>query len=81
MEELRQEGNELFKGGDYEGALAIYTRALELHPTPQEQAVLHRNRAACHLKLVSRPTAGTGATGSPGIAAQCSPLFFLAGGI
>ncbi|XP_049639245.1 protein unc-45 homolog A [Suncus etruscus] len=51
VEELRQEGNELFKGGDYEGALAVYTRALELHPTPQEQAVLHRNRAACHLKL------------------------------
>lgn len=52
MEQLRKEGNELFKCGDYEGALAAYTQALGLGATPQDQAILHRNRAACHLKLV-----------------------------
>lgn len=50
-EELRKEGNELFKCGDYEGALSAYTQALSLGVTPQDQAILHRNRAACHLKL------------------------------
>lgn len=73
MEELRQEGNELFKGGDYEGALAIYTRALELHPTPQEQAVLHRNRAACHLKLEEYDKAESEASKGKGQAGPLSP--------
>ncbi|KAL1774343.1 unc-45-like A [Sigmodon hispidus] len=50
-EQLRKDGNELFKCGDYEGALAAYTQALSLGATPQDQAILHRNRAACHLKL------------------------------
>lgn len=50
-EQLRKEGNELFKCGDYEGALTAYTQALSLGATPQDQAILHRNRAACHLKL------------------------------
>ncbi|XP_006867201.1 PREDICTED: protein unc-45 homolog A [Chrysochloris asiatica] len=51
VEQLRKEGNELFKCGDYEGALTAYTQALSLNATPQDQAILHRNRAACHLKL------------------------------
>ncbi|KAG8516345.1 Protein unc-45A, partial [Galemys pyrenaicus] len=49
-ERLRQEGNELFRCGDYEGALSAYAQALGLG-APQDQAVLHRNLAACHLKL------------------------------
>ncbi|XP_043379440.1 protein unc-45 homolog A isoform X4 [Chelonia mydas] len=49
--QLRQEGNRLFQAGDYAAALASYTRALELGAGPPERAVLHRNRAACHLKL------------------------------
>ncbi|KAK2107512.1 hypothetical protein P7K49_012677 [Saguinus oedipus] len=57
VEQLRKEGNELFKCGDYEGALAAYTQALGLDATPQDQAILHRNRAACHLKLVREPGA------------------------
>lgn len=55
MEQLRKNGNELFKCGDYEGALTAYTQALGLGATPQDQAILHRNRAACHLKLVREP--------------------------
>lgn len=57
VEQLRKEGNELFKCGDYEGALGAYTQALGLDATPQDQAILHRNRAACHLKLVREPGA------------------------
>ncbi|XP_062998748.1 protein unc-45 homolog A [Elgaria multicarinata webbii] len=53
--ELRQEGNGLFQAGRYEEALAVYTRALSLCPPEARpgphRALLHRNRAACHLKL------------------------------
>ncbi|XP_074862624.1 protein unc-45 homolog A [Carettochelys insculpta] len=49
--QLRQEGNRLFQAGEYGAAQAAYARALELCTEPPERAVLHRNRAACHLKL------------------------------
>uniref|UniRef100_H0WSQ7 Protein unc-45 homolog A n=2 Tax=Otolemur garnettii TaxID=30611 RepID=H0WSQ7_OTOGA len=62
VEQLRKEGNELFKCGDYEGALVAYTQALGLGATVQDQAVLHRNRAACHLKLEDYKKAETEAT-------------------
>ncbi|MBN3314104.1 UN45A protein, partial [Atractosteus spatula] len=48
---LREDGNSLFKNGDYQGALSCYTRALKLSDSQAESAVLHRNRAACYLKL------------------------------
>ncbi|XP_023673193.2 protein unc-45 homolog A [Paramormyrops kingsleyae] len=48
---LREEGNSLFKSGDVEGAVCRYTQALKLADGPSEKAVLHRNRAACYLKL------------------------------
>uniref|UniRef100_F6SH46 Unc-45 myosin chaperone A n=1 Tax=Ornithorhynchus anatinus TaxID=9258 RepID=F6SH46_ORNAN len=54
---LREEGNELFKSGDFEGALTAYTLALRLPAAPGDRAVLHRNRAACHLKLEDYPKA------------------------
>uniref|UniRef100_A0AAA9T3T4 Protein unc-45 homolog A n=3 Tax=Bos TaxID=9903 RepID=A0AAA9T3T4_BOVIN len=62
VEQLRKDGNELFKCGDYEGALTAYTQALGLGATPQDQAILHRNRAACHLKLEDYEKAETEAT-------------------
>ncbi|MGH0149652.1 UNVERIFIED_CONTAM: hypothetical protein FKN15_015566 [Acipenser sinensis] len=48
---LREEGNCLFKNRDFQGALSCYTKALKLSDTQSECAVLHRNRAACYLKL------------------------------
>lgn len=48
---LREEGNNLFKGGDVQGALCCYTKALKLADVPAESAILHRNRSACYLKL------------------------------
>lgn len=67
-EQLRKEGNELFKCGDYEGALTAYTQALSLGVTPQDQAILHRNRAACHLKLVRGSGCSNLVLPGPGIA-------------
>ncbi|XP_062926331.1 protein unc-45 homolog A-like isoform X2 [Mobula hypostoma] len=49
--QLREDGNASFKSGDYEAALSCYTQAIELSPEPAELRVLHRNRAACYLKL------------------------------
>lgn len=50
--QLREQGNALFQSGDHAAALAAYTQALSLCDAGTEQAVLHRNRAACYLKLV-----------------------------
>uniref|UniRef100_A0A8C4JMG8 Unc-45 myosin chaperone A n=1 Tax=Dromaius novaehollandiae TaxID=8790 RepID=A0A8C4JMG8_DRONO len=44
-------GNALFQAGDHAAALAAYTQALSLCDGESERAVLHRNRAACYLKL------------------------------
>uniref|UniRef100_A0A8C4P769 Unc-45 myosin chaperone A n=1 Tax=Dromaius novaehollandiae TaxID=8790 RepID=A0A8C4P769_DRONO len=48
---LREQGNALFQAGDHAAALAAYTQALSLCDGESERAVLHRNRAACYLKL------------------------------
>ncbi|KAK9837257.1 hypothetical protein WJX81_002109 [Elliptochloris bilobata] len=52
-DELRQSGNKLYGSGDYEGALALYAKALEAVPEAavQQRAVVHANAAAAHLKL------------------------------
>lgn len=50
--QLRERGNALFQAGDHAAALAAYTQALSLCQAEPERAVLHRNRAACYLKLV-----------------------------
>ncbi|ELQ76383.1 TPR repeat-containing protein [Trachipleistophora hominis] len=47
-ESLRKEGTELFKKGDYEGALNKYTEAIEKDP---QNKVLYSNRSACYAKL------------------------------
>uniref|UniRef100_A0A8C4P6Z5 Unc-45 myosin chaperone A n=1 Tax=Dromaius novaehollandiae TaxID=8790 RepID=A0A8C4P6Z5_DRONO len=49
--QLREQGNALFQAGDHAAALAAYTQALSLCDGESERAVLHRNRAACYLKL------------------------------
>lgn len=59
---LREEGNKLFKVGDYEAALSRYTKALRICSNRAEVAVLHRNRAACYLKLENYSDAEADAT-------------------
>uniref|UniRef100_A0A663MRN5 Protein unc-45 homolog A n=1 Tax=Athene cunicularia TaxID=194338 RepID=A0A663MRN5_ATHCN len=59
---LRERGNALFQAGDHAAALAAYTEALSLCEAEPEQAVLHRNRAACYLKLEDYAKAETDAS-------------------
>ena len=48
---LKEEGNELFRKGEYDEALCRYTKALDLADKDSDKAVFYRNRAACYLKL------------------------------
>uniref|UniRef100_A0A8C3RE92 Protein unc-45 homolog A n=1 Tax=Cyanoderma ruficeps TaxID=181631 RepID=A0A8C3RE92_9PASS len=61
-EQLRARGNALFQAGDHGAALAAYTEALSLSDAASERAVLHRNRAACYLKLEDYTKAEADAT-------------------
>ncbi|XP_064525469.1 protein unc-45 homolog A isoform X1 [Pseudopipra pipra] len=61
-EQLRARGNALFQAGDHGAALAAYTEALSLSDAAPERAVLHRNRAACYLKLEDYAKAEADAT-------------------
>lgn len=51
--EIKEKGNELFKGTDYSEALQRYTEALDLCPLKFaiDRSVMFSNRAACHIKL------------------------------
>lgn len=47
---LKEEGNKLFAHKDYEKALEAYDRALRLaDPESADAALLHSNKAACHM--------------------------------
>lgn len=59
---LREEGNNLFKNGDVQGALSCYTKALKLSDSTSQSGVLYRNRAACYLKLNDYSKANVDAT-------------------
>ncbi|KAH9373432.1 hypothetical protein HPB48_009477 [Haemaphysalis longicornis] len=48
---IKVEGNELFKVGDYKGALEKYTKALSIADS-SDRAVLLNNRAATNIKLL-----------------------------
>eukprot|EP00759_Apiculatamorpha_spiralis_P008723 PhF_6_TR15634/c0_g1_i1/m.24271 len=47
-EAAKEKGNELYKAGDYKGAIRMYTLALRIVPN---DAVFLNNRSACYLKL------------------------------
>lgn len=51
ISELKEEGNQYFKAGDFVRALDCYTQAIKLGPANRdEKATLFKNRAAVYLK-------------------------------
>lgn len=58
-ESLKQQGNVVFKDGDYEKSIEIYTEALQMCPKiyTNERAILHSNRAAAYKHIGERDTA------------------------
>lgn len=59
---MKEEGNNLFKTGDVQGALCCYTKALKLSENKSDSAILYRNRSACYLKLEDFSKAETDAS-------------------
>lgn len=57
--ELKKEGNEIFKTGDFEKSAEIYTSALRICPMDcsSERSFLYANRAASKSKLNLKPAA------------------------
>uniref|UniRef100_A0A182MQI9 Tetratricopeptide repeat protein 1 n=1 Tax=Anopheles culicifacies TaxID=139723 RepID=A0A182MQI9_9DIPT len=58
-DELKQQGNELFKQGEHLQSLELYTQALRLCPLDHKEAraILYANRAAAKSKLDRKKTA------------------------
>ncbi|ETN65015.1 tetratricopeptide repeat protein 1 [Anopheles darlingi] len=58
-EELKLQGNELFKRGEHQQSAIIYTSALRVCPldSKEERAILYANRAAAKSKLNCKPSA------------------------
>lgn len=48
---LKEEANELFKTGDFEKAIDLCNKALEICKDDNLTCILHKNAAASHLKL------------------------------
>lgn len=52
MSNLKEDGNEKFKAGQFEEALTLYTKALDQGDIKDlDKAVIYKNRSMCHLKL------------------------------
>lgn len=58
-EELKKNGNEVFKSGDYEKAFELYSQAIDLcsDKFKTERAILFNNRAAAQKHLGSKEAA------------------------
>lgn len=50
-EELKNRGNEAYKGENFREAFDFYTRAIELKPESGIEAMIYRNRAMVRLKI------------------------------
>lgn len=52
-QEMKEEGNELFRCGSYKSAIRIYSRALRTCPLKyaKDRAIMYSNRGACKMRL------------------------------
>lgn len=50
-QQMKEEGNNAYKNGDWGTAIDKYTQALSLSTEEKDHAVLYKNRAAVHLKV------------------------------
>jgi len=48
---IRNEGNEIYRSGDYEGAIKAYSKVLTATDNAELQAACLLNVAACHFQL------------------------------
>ena len=52
--QLKEKANALYANGDYSQALRLYNEAIDAQPEDNKLlATVHKNAAACNLKLVS----------------------------
>lgn len=56
---IKQNGNDVFKTGDYEKAIELYTEAIDMCPKryTNERSILFNNRAAAHKHLDAKNVA------------------------
>lgn len=65
---LKGKGDDLYRGGDFLGAVNAYTAALDADP---KAAACLSNRAACHLRLSSTDGGGNGRSHASACVADC----------
>ncbi|ANQ10994.1 Uncharacterized protein PCOAH_00052570 [Plasmodium coatneyi] len=53
IEEIKDQGNELFKKGDYKQAIFYYNKALKKCKEKSTKSILYSNRAACYSHLAN----------------------------
>ncbi|KAK8725785.1 hypothetical protein OTU49_010481 [Cherax quadricarinatus] len=50
-QQLKEEGNEAYKNGDWDTAIEKYTQAITISTEDKDRSVFYKNRAAVHLKI------------------------------
>ena len=56
---LKQEGNQVFKSGEYAQSIVLYSKALDICPkqSSNERSILFGNRAAAHIQIDNKESA------------------------
>jgi len=76
LAELKDQGNQHFKVGDFKLAEKFYSDALDKADKKQDKLIFYKNRAACHLKLENWMEAVTDATNALNISSSDTKALF-----